>query len=154
MSDFKSGTKIKLTNGGTVTVKSKIGEGGQGSVYKVDYDGKDYALKWYLPTYLKSLKPNCKKFYQNLVDNVTSSSPSDQFLWMKAVAVTGAHSKGFGYIMDLRPQNYAEFTKFIKAKEHFASTEAVITAAIHVVEAFQALHIQTLSKGQGKRKWG
>ena len=46
MSDFKPGTKIKLTNGGTVTVKSKIGEGGQGSVYKVDYDGKDYALKW------------------------------------------------------------------------------------------------------------
>lgn len=145
MSDFKSGTKIKLTNGGTVTVKSKIGEGGQGSVYKVDYDGKDYALKWYLPTYLKSLKPNCKKFYQNLVDNVTSGSPSDQFLWMKAVAVTGAHSKGFGYIMDLRPQNYAEFTKFIKAREHFASTEAVITAAIHVVEAFQALHRKGLS---------
>lgn len=66
MSDFKPGTKIKLTNGGTVTVRSKIGEGGQGSVYKVDYDGKDYALKWYLPTYLKSLKPNCKNSIRTL----------------------------------------------------------------------------------------
>ena len=35
MSDFKSGTKIKLTNGDEITVKSKLGEGGQGAVYKV-----------------------------------------------------------------------------------------------------------------------
>lgn len=140
MADFKQGDKIKLTNGGSITVKSKIGEGGQGSVYKVDYSGKEYALKWYLPNYLKTLKPNCKKFYKNLVDNVTAGSPSPEFLWMKAVAVTGKHSNGFGYIMDLRPQNYAEFTKFIKAKEFFKSTQAVISAAINVVEAFQALH--------------
>lgn len=145
MSDFKAGTKIKLTNGYEAVIKSKIGEGGQGSVYKVECDGKEYALKWYLPSYLKSLKPNCNKFYKNLADNVKSGSPSDSFLWMKAVAATGAHSKGFGYIMDLRPQNYAEFTKFIKAKEHFSSTRAVIDAAINVVEAFQALHRKGLS---------
>lgn len=140
MADFKKGDKIKLTNGGEITVKEKIGEGGQGSVYKVDYSGKEYALKWYLPGYLKTLKPNYKKFYKNLVDNVTAGSPAQEFLWMKAVAVTGKHSSGFGYIMDLRPQNYAEFTKFIKAKEYFKSTQAVIAAAINVVEAFQALH--------------
>lgn len=140
MSDFKCGDKIKLTNGDSITVKSKIGEGGQGSVYKVDYGGKEFALKWYLPGYLKSLKPNHKKFYKNLADNVTAGSPSPQFLWMKAVAITGRSSKGFGYIMDLRPKNYAEFTKFIKAKEFFKNTQAVIAAAINVVEAFQALH--------------
>ena len=140
MADFKQGDKIQLTNGGQVTVKSKIGEGGQGSVYKVTYNGKEYALKWYLPSYIKNLKPNYKKFYKNLVDNVTAGSPSLAFLWMQAVAVTGKHSNGFGYIMDLRPQNYAEFTKFIKAKEFFKNTQAVISAAINVVEAFQALH--------------
>ena len=58
MSDFKSGTKIKLTNGDEITVKSKLGEGGQGAVYKVLYKNQEYALKWYLPTYLKNLKPN------------------------------------------------------------------------------------------------
>ena len=67
MSDFKNGEKIKLTNGDIVTVKQKLGEGGQGSVFKVDYNGKDYALKWYLPNYLKGLKPNYKKFYKNLL---------------------------------------------------------------------------------------
>ena len=79
MADFKQGDQIKLTNGGSITVKSKIGEGGQGSVYKVDYGGKEYALKWYLPNYLKTLKPNYKKFYKNLVDNVTAGSPSPEF---------------------------------------------------------------------------
>lgn len=140
MADFKIGSKIKLTNGGEVTIKSKIGEGGQGSVYEVEYGGKRYALKWYLQSYLKTLKPNCMEFYKNLVNNVAAGSPSSAFLWMQAVAITGKNSKGFGYIMELRPKNYAEFTKFIKAKEYFASTQAVISAAINVVEAFQALH--------------
>lgn len=140
MSDFKPGKRLQLTNGGMITIKSKIGEGGQGSVYKVLYNGADYALKWYLPSYLKSLKPNCKKFLENLKNNVKTGNPSSEFLWMKAVAVTGKNSEGFGYIMDLRPSNYSEFTKFIKAKEHFANTQAVINAAINIVEAFQALH--------------
>lgn len=66
MADFKQGDKVRLINGDTVTIKSKIGEGGQGCVYKVEYKGKEYALKWYLPNYLKSLKNNCKKFYKIL----------------------------------------------------------------------------------------
>ena len=140
MTDFKPGKKLLLTNGETIIVKSKLGEGGQGSVYKVTYNGAEYALKWYLSSYLKSLKPNCKKFYENLSNNVKSGAPSSHFLWMKAVAATGKDSKGFGYIMDVRPQNYSEFTKFIKAKEHFANTQAVINASINIVEAFQALH--------------
>ena len=140
MEEFKKGKKLHLLNGDIVTVQSKLGEGGQGGVYSVDYNGKKFALKWYLPSYLRGLKPNCGNFYKNLVRNVEDGAPSSQFLWMQAVAVTGKHSKGFGYIMDLRPAAYFEFTRFIKAKEKFASTDAVICAAINVVEAFQALH--------------
>ena len=140
MTDFKKGTKIRLTNKDTVVVKCKIGEGGQGSVYKVDYMGKNYALKWYSSYYLKRLNSNCKRFFNNIVNNAKERSPSSKFLWMKAVAVTGKRSNGFGYLMDLRPANYKEFTKFIKAKEFFASTEVVIAAALNVVEAFQVLH--------------
>lgn len=140
MADFKSGEQIKLTSNGFITVKNKIGEGGQGSVYCVDYQGKSYALKWYLPSYLKGLKPDCAPFYENLVNNVHAGAPSPSFLWMQAIAVTGKHSNGFGYIMELRPTGYEEFTKFIKGREHFSNTQAVITAAIQVVEAFRALH--------------
>ena len=145
MEDLKAGTKLQLMNGGGITVKSKIGEGGQGAVYNVaDDSGKQYALKWYLPAYLKKLK-NRKKFCENLSNNVKKGSPSASFLWPKAIAHTGKHSKGIGYVMELRPHNYSEFTKFMKAKEHFANTQAVICAAINVVESFQALHRKGLS---------
>ena len=140
MEELKKGKKLSLLNGDTVIIQSKLGEGGQGSVYSVGYNGKKFALKWYLPNYLRGLKPDCGRFYKNLVRNVEDGAPSPCFLWMQAVAVTGKHSKGFGYIMDLRPAGYYEFTRFIKAREKFASTDAVIRAAINVVEAFQALH--------------
>ena len=143
--DFKRGQVIKLLNGDSVTVKSKLGEGGQGAVYLVSLAGSDYALKWYLPAYLKGLKPNYKRFYQNLVDNVSSGSPSPQFLWPQAVAVTGKRSEGFGYIMDLRPKEYEEFTKFKKRKVTFNNTTAVLNAANNVVEAFKTLHRKGLS---------
>ena len=145
MFEFKKNEKIKLLNGDFACVKSKIGEGGQGAVYIVDYKGKEYALKWYLSNYLKSLKPNYKKFYSNLSNNVINGAPSNSFLWMKAVAITGKKSKGFGYLMDLRPDNYVEFTKFIKAKEKFSSTKVVLNAAINVINAFQSLHRMGLS---------
>lgn len=140
MEEFKKGKKLSLLNGHTIIIQSKLGEGGQGCVYSVEYQGKLFALKWYLPNYLRGLKPNCNNFYKNLVRNVGEGSPSPCFLWMQAVAVTGKRCKGFGYIMELRPSSYHEFTRFIKAKEKFASTDAVIGAAINVVEAFQALH--------------
>lgn len=145
MSDFKKGDKIQSTTGDVITVDSKLGEGGQGAVYKVIYKNDEYALKWYLPSYLKNLKPNYKKFYKNLERNVNFGSPSAAFLWQKAIASTGKRSKGFGYIMDLRPSRYCEFTKFIKARERFSSTKAVINACVNVVEAFQALHRKGLS---------
>ena len=56
MEDFKKGTKVQLRSGGFVVVQEKLGEGGQGAVYKVTLDGKEYALKWYLPIYLRGLK--------------------------------------------------------------------------------------------------
>ena len=140
MADLKNGSTVQLTNGGQVTVQGKLGEGGQGAVYKVTYDGKDYALKWYLPDYLKRLKPDYTAFFKNLKRNVQVGSPSPAFLWQKAIAKDAKSKSGFGYLMDLRPKEYEEFTRFIKARVHFSSTRAVINAAVCVAEAFQALH--------------
>ena len=42
--EFKKGEKLNLLNGENVTVKSKIGEGGQGAVYLVSVGGKEFAL--------------------------------------------------------------------------------------------------------------
>ena len=53
---------ISTADGKTIKVLERIGEGGQGIVYKVLYDNKEYALKWYK-------KNPSKKFYDNLKEN-------------------------------------------------------------------------------------
>ena len=47
MKEFQKGQRIKTVSGGELEVIQKLGEGGQGVVYKVNYNGKPLALKWY-----------------------------------------------------------------------------------------------------------
>ncbi|MBS4026099.1 MAG: serine/threonine protein kinase [Clostridia bacterium] len=134
MEEFKHGQKIKLTNGGELTVVSKLGEGGQGIVYKVKYNDKEYALKWYFPKLIKN--PN--KFYNNLSKNATMGSPAKEFLW--PLAVTDIQNSSFGYIMKIRTAEYKNFAHFLNAVVRFKSTNAVIDATLNMVNAFQSLH--------------
>ena len=79
MSELKNGTRVQLTNGKSCTVKKELGRGGQGIVYLVDYEGKDYALKWYIVDY-----PDA--FMNNLEKNCKAGAPTKNFLWPIAVA--------------------------------------------------------------------
>jgi len=47
MSDFRKNMKIPLTGGEIAVVKEKLGEGGQGALYRVVIGKKDFAIKWY-----------------------------------------------------------------------------------------------------------
>ena len=51
----------------------------------------------------------------------------------------------FGYVMDIRPQDYVEFSKFLIAKARFTSWSAMINAAIQITYAFRELHRKGLS---------
>ena len=42
MKEFKQNEKIELKVGNSITVKRKLGEGGQGIVYLVEMNGKQY----------------------------------------------------------------------------------------------------------------
>ena len=138
MQDFKNGTLVNLSSGGQAKVISKLGEGGQGAVYKVLMNGKEYALKWYLTSYIKSMGTNVDRFYSNLQNNVAAGSPSKEFLW--PIDVTKKEHGSFGYLMDLYPSNVKSFSRYLNASVRFKSTEAVINATLNMVKAFQALH--------------
>ncbi len=133
MPSFCVGYAIALENNKTAYIKSKLGEGGQGSVYLVELEGRDYALKWYHRTI-----NNGDKFYRNLASNIDTGSPSPTFVWPKYLSrvIDGE----YGYVMDLVPKNYKCFSDFLLTKEKFSSITVVVTAALNITNAFRELH--------------
>ena len=148
MAVLKKGDRIKLDNGKEIENLQKLGDGGQGIVFKVDYSGEEYALKWYKSSYLKDLSSrhkNGKKFFrENIERNIAKGSPNNKFLW--PIAITEEKNGVFGYIMDLRPQGYFDFTDIYNTKDKngnpvlFKNLRASVESASGIVNAFGALH--------------
>lgn len=133
--EFHSGQKIKpLHADGTITVIEKLGEGGQGIVYRVEYRGGQYALKWFFPNHVK----NRAEFLKNLNRNIADGPPTAHFLWPRLVAE--APDGSFGYLMDLRPAEYRSFTDFLNAKVRMVKHSVRVNAALTIAESFIALH--------------
>ena len=114
-----------------VTVIEKLGEGGQGAVYRAEYDGGEYALKWYA-------KPQSEKFYQNLKNNIKKGAPSDSFIW--PLFITKRQNGSFGYLMNLIPSGFKNFSSYLLAREKFKSLRAITNAAINIARGFKVLH--------------
>jgi len=131
---FKKNTKIPLTNKDTAVIKDRLGEGGQGVVYRVTVGKDDYALKWYH----RGVIANPKRFYKNLADNIAKGAPTAAFLW--PLFLTEQKDGSFGYIMNLRPKNYKDFAEFLLAKVRFGSISAAITACLNITNGFRDLH--------------
>lgn len=140
MGSLRIGDTVNMKYGGEAKVLAEFGAGGQGTVYKVAYNGQEYALKWY---HKDAFKGKEKAFYQNLENNIQKGAPTKDFLW--PLGITEVHAGVFGYIMNVRPAGYYELTEFFvgsrKQKQvHFKSFEAVTDAAINIIQAFRALH--------------
>ena len=134
--DLPKGTRLKSMLGIDIVIDKKLGEGGQGYVYKIDYGGQPKALKIYKPGKMK----DPKAFYKNLKNNVSKGAPNASFLWPTDMLKWDGHT--FGYIMDLRPSEYVELVDFMNAKKqvHFESFKAAVTAALEMTAAFRILH--------------
>ena len=134
MKEFQKGQRIKTVSGGELEVIQKLGEGGQGVVYKVNYNGKPLALKWYFGNKLN----NADKFYRNIQNNIKQGTPTGAFLW--PLEITEYFGGSFGDLMELRPPEYKDFSLFLLAKVHFANIEALINTALCITNGFRELH--------------
>jgi serine/threonine protein kinase len=138
MTEFKEGYRINLQGGADAIVDKKLGQGGQGIVYSVKIDGKPYALKWYTCKFKDK-----EAFRKNMEANITAGPPDDKFLWPRFL--TGEQEGSFGYVMDLRPAIFSEFSDILNKKVDFPSTELAIISALNIVNGFRSLHRKGLS---------
>ncbi|MBQ6005974.1 MAG: hypothetical protein IJL14_06980 [Selenomonadaceae bacterium] len=133
---LRKNQRVELADGQFVTVTDKLGEGGQGIVYRVRFDsGEERALKWFFVGYLKEPR----KFYNHLSENIKVGAPSEAFLWPEQLTKY-VDGKTFGYTMKIFPKGYENFSRFLLAKIHFKDAAAMVNAALNMVAAFKALH--------------
>ena len=148
MAVMKIGDTVKIKSGGNAKILEEFGSGGQGTVYKVSYNGKEYALKWY---HTGAFKGKENEFYTNLENNIAKGSPTEAFLW--PLGITEVQNGSFGYIMEIRPAGYEELTNFFvgsKKKQQlpqsilFKHSENCITedTAIRISTTATSLSIQ------------
>jgi len=130
---LKEGTIIKSITGVSIKILNVLGSGGQGTVYKVEYNGTPRALKWY-----SVLGKEPQKFYENVQNNIAKGSPDSSFLWMQDL--TEWKDGTFGYIMDLKPVGYYELSKYLIGQVKFVSWKVVVDAALNIVMGFRLLH--------------
>ncbi len=114
-----------------LTIVEPLGEGGQGEVYLVEYQGNRYALKVYKDEVSSD-------FRYNLKNNIDKGSPSNSFLWPKLLI--DFDNDRIGYLMDLRPKNFVSFVSYLTGKNAFASREVMLTWCINLCTAFKKLH--------------
>jgi len=134
MAELKQGELLQTVSSKKAKIEKLLGEGGQGAVYMVDYDGAKKAFKWYSGRNIA----NPKKFYENLQNNIKKGKPSSAFLWPEDI--TEKQGEAFGCVMDLRPTEYKEFFRFLLGRENFAGVKAMTNAALQIAKGFSALH--------------
>jgi DNA-binding helix-hairpin-helix protein with protein kinase domain len=139
MREFAAGERVKLLYGGECTIIDKIGEGGQGIVYRVNNSGRIMVLKWYIDGKISNPEP----FYNNIKENIERGIPASTFLWPKEI--TEKQFGSFGYLMDLIPPEYIGFNYFLLTKKdgravQFSSFNAIMEAGLNIVRAFRTLH--------------
>lgn len=132
---LKTGDQLNCESGALVTVGDVLGTGGQGEVREGRMsDGRAVAIKWYYPQHQTA----------DLRDSITAlvqeKAPSSHFLWPEDIVVQGDH---FGYVMRLRPKQYASLPQVLGRTVSIQFSE-LVRAAANTVAAFKALQAKGL----------
>jgi serine/threonine protein kinase len=127
---------VQLDNGTSCTVKAFLGAGGQGEVYLADLSGTAVALKWY---FAQQATLEQRAALQHLLK---VGAPNTHFLFPLALA-SSTQNTGFGYVMPLRPANYANIADLIKRRVEL-SFRQLLTATVELTDSFFKLHSKGL----------
>ncbi len=129
---LKAGTIVSSESGNKYIVEKFLGAGGQGEVYDVVLGTKHYALKWY---YRHTGTKTQRKILENLI---SMGKPSESFLWPEDI-VHKSRGGAFGYIMELRPNNFKSIVDLMKRKAD-PSFHVLCKVAYNMTKGYQKLH--------------
>jgi DNA-binding helix-hairpin-helix protein with protein kinase domain len=131
------GTRLHGEITGTPSqIDDYLSEGGQGQVYRVQWSGSLYALKWYFESQARPEQ------YQALRTLVQIGPPTPRFIWPIEVARIPGTS-AFGYLMHLLPDSYVKLTRLMNGQVT-PTQRNILTAGIHLAQSFHELHARGL----------
>jgi DNA-binding helix-hairpin-helix protein with protein kinase domain len=125
--------------GTLLTVKRKLGEGGQGTVYLVDGPHGSHAVKWYNP---QQSTDEQRAAIRELVKTGPPRGPAGQrFIWpIDLVTIAGARQ--FGYAMPVIDKGrYAELGEVWARRKPAMGLNAQAEASFQIVNSYRALHL-------------
>jgi DNA-binding helix-hairpin-helix protein with protein kinase domain len=121
-----------------VVVGDHLGGGGQGQVFRAQFEGSFCALKWYNPNYL-GLDPTLR---ERLDKSIEAGPPNTQFWWPFEL-VACPRGTTFGYLMPLREPGFETLIDYMRG-EVKASTPTMILASFYLADSFLRLHAKGL----------
>ena len=135
-SNLKTGAVLQSDSGAEYKVLRLLGAGGQGEVYEVAQAAKNSenkALKWYFE---HTATPAQKSIIKDLL---AKSAPDKTFLWPLDVVDSTSRGEPFGYVMDLRPDNYKGIVDMMKRRAE-PTFYALCRAAFNLTRGYEKLH--------------
>lgn len=135
---LQTGQTVKTRRSGQpCRVERFLGGGGQGEVYRAEWAGGAFALKWYFPN---TATADQRAALEELVNNDPARwpVPSDRFLWPLDIAEAPS-VKGFGYLMKLREPQYKSLLDLMAGRID-PSFRTLTTVGLQLADSFHKLH--------------
>ena len=130
---LKIGDLVPLELGGSAKILEILGSGGQGTVYRAEFSGKEYALKIYFPNKLK-----IPEIFRENLSRLTEDKIDAAFVM--PLLLTDKIDGSFGFLMDIVPREYKPFSDVLNARVKLSGLYSVVNSAIKITSAFRALH--------------
>lgn len=136
---LQSALQVKAELLGNLTVKQKLGEGGQGAVYLVEGAYGSYALKWYNR---EQATEEQRKAIRDLAQaGAPRGAAGKRFIWpLDLVTATGTTQ--FGYLMQLiDTRRFAELGEVWARLKPRPSFTALCEISYQVANSYRTLHL-------------
>lgn len=140
MSLLQKGQQVKAeTLQNTLIVQYKLGEGGQGEVYRVTDGQTAYALKWYNIEQSTEEQKNAIRYL--VKQGVPQGTAGQRFIWPLDI-ITIDNATQFGYLMPLiDTRRFAELGEVQAHRKPAPSLVSLCEISYQIANSYRALHL-------------